>query len=70
MAREPYEVLIIGAGSIGERHIRCFLATGRTDVSFVEPQPALREQVAARYPNATAYADTSVAPSTSRAERA
>ena len=45
-----HRVLIVGAGSIGERHIRCFLATGRADVSFVEVQQDVRKQVAARYP--------------------
>jgi predicted dehydrogenase len=44
-----HEILIIGAGSIGERHIRCFLATGRVRVVFVEPRSELREQVAGRY---------------------
>jgi len=42
-------LLIIGAGSIGERHIRCFLATGRAAVSFVEPNSQLRSIIADRY---------------------
>ena len=29
-----HRVLVVGAGSIGERHLRCFLATGRARVSF------------------------------------
>jgi predicted dehydrogenase len=49
MASEIYKVLVVGAGSIGERHIRCFLATGRCDVSFVEINEALRQTIAARY---------------------
>ena len=44
-----HRVLVVGAGSIGERHIRCFLATGRCDVSFVEINEELRQTVAARY---------------------
>ena len=44
-----HRVLVVGAGSIGERHIRCFLATGRCDVSFVEINAELRQTVAARY---------------------
>jgi len=48
-------VLVVGAGSIGERHVRCFLATGRARVSFVEVKPELRDAVASRYPRATAY---------------
>jgi len=44
-----HRVLIIGVGSIGERHLRCFLATGRADVSIVEIDDALRRTVAGRY---------------------
>src|SRR6476661_6152613 len=46
---EKHRVLVVGAGSIGERHIRCFLATGRCDVLFVEINEALRQAVEARY---------------------
>ena len=49
MAGEIHKVLVIGAGSIGERHIRCFLATGRCEVSFVEINETLRQTIAARY---------------------
>lgn len=45
-----HHVLIIGVGSIGERHLRCFQATGRADVSFVEINDELRRAVAERYP--------------------
>ena len=44
-----HRVLVVGAGSIGERHIRCFLATRRCDVSFVEINETLRQTIAARY---------------------
>jgi predicted dehydrogenase len=47
-----HRVIIVGAGSIGERHVRCFLATGRADVGFVEPRAEVRQAVAARYPAA------------------
>ncbi|MGC1275114.1 MAG: Gfo/Idh/MocA family oxidoreductase [Planctomycetaceae bacterium] len=50
-----HHVLVVGAGSIGERHLRCFLATGRARVSFVEVRPELRAEIAARYPAATAF---------------
>jgi predicted dehydrogenase len=40
----------MGVGSIGERHLRCFLATGRVEAAFVEVNPALRDTIAARYP--------------------
>jgi len=42
-------VLIVGVGSIGERHLRCFSATGRASLSLCELNPKLREEVAARY---------------------
>jgi len=45
----PTRVLIIGAGSIGERHLRCFRETGRAEVSFVEINDALRATIAERY---------------------
>lgn len=49
-ASQPkHRVLVVGAGSIGERHIRCFLATGRCEVSFVEVNEGLRQTIAARY---------------------
>jgi len=49
MASDIHKVLVVGAGSIGERHIRCFLATGRCDVSFVEINETLRQTISARY---------------------
>ena len=50
-----HRVTVVGAGSIGERHIRCFLATERAQVSFVEINPEQRAAVAARYPQAAGY---------------
>lgn len=49
MSTEKHQVLIVGAGSIGERHLRCFQATERTTASFVEINPTLRQTVAERY---------------------
>jgi len=57
MARPRHHVLVVGAGSIGERHIRCFLATGRAAVSFVEVRAELRNEIAQRYPQARSYAN-------------
>ena len=54
---DGHHVLVIGAGSIGERHIRCLLATGRARVCFTEIRQDLREQVAARYPRVTSFDD-------------
>jgi predicted dehydrogenase len=51
-----HRVLVVGAGSIGERHLRCFLSTERAQVSFVEVNPELRATIATRYPLARAYA--------------
>jgi predicted dehydrogenase len=50
-----HRVLVVGAGSIGERHLRCFRATGRAVVGFVEVKPELRQDVASRYHGAAAY---------------
>jgi predicted dehydrogenase len=44
-----HDVLVIGTGSIGERHLRCFLASGRAAVAFVEPRGDVRERVAREY---------------------
>jgi len=49
MSSPLHRVLIIGVGSIGERHLRCFLATKRVAASFVEIQPELRANISARY---------------------
>jgi predicted dehydrogenase len=51
----PKRVLIVGAGSIGQRHIRCFLATERAHVEFVEPRDELRRSVAEQYPNSVGH---------------
>jgi len=42
-------ILVIGCGSIGERHVRTFLATGRADVIACDNRPAICEQIAERY---------------------
>ena len=42
-------LLIIGVGSIGERHVRCFGRTGRVRISICDSNAALCEQVATRY---------------------
>ena len=42
-------ILVIGGGSIGERHVRCFQQTGRADVSLCEMREDLRNDVAERY---------------------
>ena len=42
-------LLVIGTGSIGERHVRCLLNTSRATVGVCEIKEQLREEVAARY---------------------
>lgn len=44
-----HTILIIGCGSIGERHLRCFQNTGRCRVTACDSNPALLEQVRDRY---------------------
>ena len=48
MTDQP-RILIIGVGSIGERHLRCFQSTGRCHVAFCEPLSERRNEVAERY---------------------
>lgn len=45
----PLGVLVVGAGSIGERHARCFAATGRARLALCEINPDLGQTVAKRY---------------------
>ncbi len=45
----PKRLLIIGTGSIGERHLRCFQATGRATVAAVEANAELGRTIAERY---------------------
>jgi predicted dehydrogenase len=42
-------LLIIGCGSIGERHLRCFQRTGRCEVSVCDANAKLLAEVSARY---------------------
>ena len=50
-------ILIIGTGSIGERHLRCFQSTGRVQASICEVNKELRQRIAAQYGVAQAFAD-------------
>lgn len=49
MATASHRTLVIGTGSIGERHARCFQTTGRCDVGLVETRPAILREVAEWY---------------------
>jgi len=54
---ENQSILVVGVGSIGERHLRCFLAINRVRASFCEVNPVLRQTIAERYPAAKAFDD-------------
>jgi len=56
-----HKVLVVGAGSIGERHLRCFQATGRATVSLVEINDSLCRLVAERYGIREAFGDLDTA---------
>ena len=43
------QILVIGGGSIGERHVRCFQRTGRANVALCEPNNEVRERVSGDY---------------------
>jgi len=49
-------ILILGVGSIGERHLRCFQATGRVRLSFCDTNDELRRRVAEQYGISRTYA--------------
>ncbi len=44
-----FSVLVIGCGSIGERHLRCFQKTGRARVAVCDTNSRLVQDVASRY---------------------
>ena len=49
MSSHPHHILIIGCGSIGERHLRTFLQTGRTKVLACDTRPAIGQQMREKY---------------------
>ena len=49
-----HSLLVIGCGSIGERHLRCFQATGRAQPTACDASPALLETIAKTYQVPTA----------------
>ncbi|MSQ95997.1 MAG: Gfo/Idh/MocA family oxidoreductase [Gemmataceae bacterium] len=61
MATLKHEVLIVGVGSIGERHLRCFQATGRAELTLLDINPDLRQGVAERYGITRTFADLDAA---------
>ncbi len=56
MSQMNHHVIVVGAGSIGHRHIRCFLGTKRTAVSFIEPRKEIRQEIESLYPEVNSFA--------------
>jgi predicted dehydrogenase len=54
---ELHRVLIVGAGSIGERHLRCFQATGRAETMLVEKDAERCRSIADKYDVRTSFCD-------------
>ena len=52
-----HRTLVIGAGSIGERHLRCWQQTGRTEMSFCEVNDDLREAISKRHNITKCFSD-------------
>lgn len=48
MGTNKHQILVIGTGSIGERHVRCLRATGRAEPGICEPDDAVRLAAAGR----------------------
>lgn len=44
-----HSILILGCGSIGERHLRCFQQSGRASVAGCDTREDLRERIASTY---------------------
>lgn len=55
MPQHDHRILIVGAGSIGHRHLRCFRQTGRCQVAFVDPRESIREELSQRYADVPSY---------------
>ena len=55
------KILVVGTGSIGERHTRCILATNRAEVSICETNDTLREKIAGNYKIKNSYSDFKIA---------
>jgi predicted dehydrogenase len=58
---QTYKTLFVGVGSIGERHLRCFLSTGRIQAWICEPNSPLRQRIAAQYTVGGSFSDLDAA---------
>ena len=61
MTIDNKKVLVVGTGSIGERHVRCILATNRAEVSICETNDNLRKKIANNYKIKNSYGDFTLA---------
>ena len=52
-----HRVLVIGGGSIGERHARCFLNTGRAQVAVCDTRPQVTQRLASEYALSATFDD-------------
>lgn len=57
MTEAPLSLLVVGVGSIGERHVRCFQAAGKVRLSVCDTDCQLLERVAQRYGIERTYTD-------------
>lgn len=55
MSTKKLRILVIGVGSIGERHVRCYQATGRAEIGICELNADLRNTIAERYDIAASF---------------
>lgn len=58
---EKLRVLVVGVGSIGQRHVRCLQQTGQVEVRICEPMEVRRQEVAAEYQIQHSYASLEAA---------
>ncbi len=54
---DKHRILVVGTGSIGVRHVRCMLATGRAEVGVCEPSDERRREVASQHRLLADYAE-------------
>ena len=57
MTSSLHQILVVGVGSIGERHVRCLQATRRAQVSICDTNDTQLNTIAQRYDIRTAFSD-------------
>lgn len=61
MSNKKHRILVVGAGSIGERHLRCYAATGRAEVGVCEVDSSRLNSVADRCDVSARFTDVGAA---------